>query len=164
MATNQTVDYHTGHVCALKATYDDRYDFIETVKGYVSSEGDPLLGAIVVKRRDDVRLTDPVGSFFRRHNVVEFKRLGDGISVNDFYRAQAHALLYMTVEHTVNELSPDTVTLTVMQTCHPHSVCSALSKRGCDIFERAKRFVVDSVRKDCITATFPTLGDRKSHV
>lgn len=137
MASNQTVDYHAGFISALKATYDDRYDSLETIKEYVLGERPPRLDAIVLKKRDNVRLTDSVGSFFRRHNVFEFKGYGDGISINDFYKAQAYALLYMTVERTVNEVPPDTVTVTVMQTRHPRAVCSHLTERGCEIVERA---------------------------
>ena len=94
MAEEHKVDYHAGIVAALKVKYDDQYDFMETIKELILGEKPPRLDAVLLKKDPLQCLPDEVGCFFKEYNVIEFKGFGDGISINDFYKAQGYALMW----------------------------------------------------------------------
>ena len=51
MAGEHRVDYHAGVAAALKATYDDRYEFMQTIKELTLGEKPPRLDEVVLKKR-----------------------------------------------------------------------------------------------------------------
>ena len=138
MAEEHRVDYHAGLVAALKAKYDDQYDFMETIKELILGEKAPRLDAVVLKKEKDKELTDEIGCFFREHNVFEFKGFGDGISINDVYKAEGYGLFYMVIDRLVNEIPIESVTITVIQYRYPREAFKYLENMGCSIKERTK--------------------------
>ena len=137
MAEEHRNDYHAGVVAALKTKYDDRFDFMETIKELILGEKSPRLDAVVLKKESDQNLTDEIGCFFLEHNVFEIKGYGDGININDVYKTQGYALFYMTIDRTVNEIPLETVTITVLQYRYPKDILKGLEAKGCVVKERS---------------------------
>ncbi len=138
MAEEHRVDYHAGLVAALKTKYDDRYDFMETIKELILGEKPPRLDAVVLKKAPEHRLEDEIGSFFLEHNVFEFKGYGDGINIYDVYKAEGYALFYMTLDGKAGKISIDTVTITVLQYRFPRESLKELENMGCRITQRSE--------------------------
>ncbi|MBQ9252506.1 MAG: hypothetical protein IJ188_07715 [Clostridia bacterium] len=138
MAEEHRVDYHAGLIAALKAKYDDNYEFMETIKELTLGEKAPRTDAVVLKKDPSQLLTDEVGSFFNEHNVIEFKGFGDGINSNDFYKAQGYAIMYMTIDRKVDEIPIEKVTVTVLQYRNPRETFKKLKAKGCSISIRSK--------------------------
>ncbi|MBR1476331.1 MAG: hypothetical protein IJ608_00010 [Lachnospiraceae bacterium] len=138
MAEEHRTDYHAGLVAALKTKYDDRYDFMETLKELILGEKPPRLDAVVLKKDPDQHLTDEIGCFFLEHNVFEFKGYGDGININDIFKVEGYALFYMTIDKKVNEVPLETVTISVLQYRFPREVLKELEAKGCAVKERIK--------------------------
>ena len=138
MADEQRTDYHAGLVAALKTKYDDRYDYMETIKELILGEMPPRLDAVVLKKAPDRQLTDEIGCFFLEHNVFEFKGYGDGISIHDVYKLEGYALFYMTIDRKVNEVPLKAVTISVLQYRFPRNVLKELEAQGCVVKERTK--------------------------
>lgn len=136
MAEEHRTDYHAGLVAALKTKYDDRYDFMETIKEMILGEKPPRLDAVVLKKDPGQHLTDDIGCFFLEHNVFEFKGYGDGININDIFKVQGYALFYMTIDKKVNEVPLETVTVSVLQYRFPREVLKELEAKGCTVKER----------------------------
>ncbi|MBQ4512182.1 MAG: hypothetical protein II969_04265 [Anaerolineaceae bacterium] len=138
MAEEHRIDYHAGLVAALKTRYDDQYDFMETVKELILGEKPPRLDAVVLKKASDKILSDEIGSFFKENNIFEFKGYGDGLSINDIYKAEGYALFYMVIDRKVNEIPIDTITISILQYRYPMETFKQLKILGCSIIERNK--------------------------
>ena len=73
MTEEHRTDCHAGLVAALKAKYDDQYDFMETIQGMILGEKASGLDAVVLKKYPDRHLTDEIGCFFPEHHVFAFQ-------------------------------------------------------------------------------------------
>lgn len=138
MTEGHRKDYHSGLLAALKEKYDDRYESMETIKELVLGEKVPRLDAVILKKSPDLKLSDEIGVFFKENNIVEFKGYGDGININDFYKVQGYALMYMTVDRSIEEVPIEKMTISILQYRYPRETIKKLIEKGCQIHERSK--------------------------
>lgn len=120
--------YHYGFYAAMKVEYD-------LIKAHVRYEQEIQLGEdpvrldfLIIKKQNGVELTDPIGSFFKRVNLFEYKSPEDGLTIDDFYKAQGYALIYKGYDRKVNELPIEEITLTIVRHAYPRELIKELEK------------------------------------
>ena len=97
------IEYHYGFYGAVHVEYETRRVKMEYLQEHELGD-EPVRMDMLIIKRDTTKLTDPVGSFFRMHNVLEYKSPEDNLSIDDFYKAQGYALLYKGLGKRVNEI------------------------------------------------------------
>ena len=122
--------YHYGFYAAMKVCYD-------LLKARVTYEQEKQLGEdpirldfLIIKKDNDVTLHDPIGEFFRAVNLFEYKSPEDGLSIDDFYKAQGYGLIYKGYDRKVNELPIEEMTLTLVRHSYPRELMRMLKKIG----------------------------------
>ncbi len=95
-------NYHNSTVAAYKLKYYD--DFMETELAKTIGEDLLILDMPLLKKDLGKNLNDDIESFFKENNVIENKGCGDGISVNDVFKAQGYAAMYMSIDKHVDEV------------------------------------------------------------
>ena len=122
--------YHYGFYAAIKVCYD-------LLKARVTYEQEKQLGEdpirldfLIIKKDNDVTLHDPIGEFFRAVNLFEYKSPEDGLSIDDFYKAQGYGLIYKGYDRKVNELPIEEMTLTLVRHSYPRELMRMLKKIG----------------------------------
>ena len=122
--------YHYGFYAAMKVCYD-------LLKARVTYEQEKQLGEdpirldfLIIKKDNDVTLHDPIGKFFRAVNLFEYKSPEDGLSIDDFYKAQGYGLIYKGYDRKVNELPIEEMTLTLVRHLYPRELMRTLKKIG----------------------------------
>ena len=92
---------------------------------------DPLrLDFLIVMKEDDTVLSDPIGSFFKKVNLFEYKSPEDGLTIDDFYKAQGYGLIYKGFDRKVNELPIEQLTLTLVRHRYPKELFKVLRAEG----------------------------------
>ncbi|MDR0710617.1 MAG: hypothetical protein LBF77_11190 [Spirochaetaceae bacterium] len=88
------VTWHTAFRDVIRLTlypYRHSLDFI--FEHPLNSE--PLrIDAVIIKKKPGVVIDNPIGAIFREVNIVEYKSPGVRLSVKDFHKVGAYALLY----------------------------------------------------------------------
>ena len=120
----------------MKAEYGDKGLKMDVFAQEVPLGVEPVRLDMVIKTQGP--LSDPLGSFYRVHNVHEYKSPDDSLSVDEFYRALTYPLHYKYFDHKVNEIPLKDLTLTIVRHSYPRDMFKALEADG---------FVVES-RKD----------------
>ena len=122
--------YHYGFYAAMKVCYD-------LLKARVTYEQEKQLGEdpirldfLIIKKDNDVTLHDPIGEFFRAVNLFEYKSPEDGLSIDDFYKAQGYGLIYKGYDRKVNELPIEDMTLTLVRHSYPRELMRTLKEIG----------------------------------
>ena len=77
------IEYHYGFYGAVHAEYEPTQVKMEYKQEHELGDG-PVRMDMLILKQDDTHLTDPIGSFFRGHNVLEYKSPEDGLSIDDF--------------------------------------------------------------------------------
>ena len=95
---------------------------------------DPVrLDFLIIKAEGELK--DAIGEFFRKVNLFEYKSPEDGLSIDDFYKAQGYALIYKGYDRKVNELPIEEITLTFVRHVYPRELMKELKKSGYEIRE-----------------------------
>lgn len=110
------------------------YDIIHanvTYEQEIQLGEDPIrLDFLILKKDASVILTDPIGKFFKAVNLFEYKSPEDGLSIDDFYKAQGYGLIYKGFDRKVNELPIEHMTLTLIRHTYPRELIKALKNSG----------------------------------
>ena len=127
--------FHYGFYAAMKVEYD-------LVKAPVTYEQEKELGEepirldfLIIKKEKNVKLNDPIGKFFKRVNLFEYKSPEDGLTIDDFYKAQGYGLIYKGFDKKVNELPIEEITLTFVRHSYPRDLIKLLKMTGFNILE-----------------------------
>jgi hypothetical protein len=117
------IDWHTMFYSALKLTLGDKL-FTYTFEHSLTKE--PLkIDVIIVKKLADVEPKALIAKLFLVENIVEFKGVGDYISIEDFYKIHAYAYLYRNTNPTS---SIKEMTLTLVESRYPEKLIKHLKE------------------------------------
>lgn len=122
--------FHYGFYAAMKVEYDLAKAPVRYEQEKQLGEEPVRLDFLIILKEDDIVLQDPIGSFFRRENLFEYKSPEDGLTIDDYYKAQGYALIYKGYDRKVNELPVEDMTLTIVRHAYPRELIKELEKEG----------------------------------
>ena len=125
--------YHYGFYSAMKVEYDLVQARVKYEQEIQLGEDPVRLDFLIIKTEG--KLEDPIGEYFRRVNLFEYKSPEDGLSIDDFCKAQGYALMYKGYGRKVNELPLTEITLTIVRHAYPRELIKALKESGYEIHE-----------------------------
>lgn len=127
--------FHYGFYAAMEVEYDLKKIPL-TYKQEVQLGKDPVrLDFLVIKKKSNIVLDDPIGEFFKQVNIFEYKSPEDGLSIDDFYKVQGYGLIYKGFGRKVNELPIENITLTIVRHTHPRDMLQMLEDSGIVVIE-----------------------------
>ncbi len=112
----------------MKAEYAEKGLTMDVFDQEVPLGVEPVRLDMVVKTKGP--LSDPLGSFYRVHNIHEYKSPDDSLSVDEFYRALTYPLHYKYYDRKVNEILLKELTLTIVRHAYPRDMIKALKADG----------------------------------
>ena len=123
------VEYHYGFYGAIHVQYEPTHVRMEYRQEYeLGSE--PVRMDMLILKHDQTPLTDPIGRFFKKHNVLEYKSPLDSLSIDDFYKAQGYALLYKGLGRMVDEIPLEELTVSLFRHAYPRALFAKLESQG----------------------------------
>ena len=122
------IQYHQGFYAAVKAEYSARSDMLYW-KDHELGEL-PVRPDLVIAKDNAEPLTDPIGSFFRKRNVLEYKSPEDGLTIDDFDKTHGYAFIYKSLFHGV---AFEDMTVSILRHGYPRELVKALEKRGFEV-------------------------------
>ena len=125
------VEYHYGFYGAIHTQYEPTHVKMEYLQEHELG-AEPVRMDMLLLKLEDTPLTDPIGSFFRRHNVLEYKSPKDSLNISAFYKAQGYALLYKGLEQSPNDIPISDLTVSLFRHTFPREMFKALKAQGLD--------------------------------
>ena len=100
---------------------------------------EPLrMDMLVIKKNTNAVIDNEIGKIFKKHNVVEFKGSGDGLTIDDYYKIIGYACIYKGLGKHVNEIPAEELTVTFMREAYPRELFRILGNMGVKITEKYK--------------------------
>ena len=127
--------FHYGFYAAMKVEYDLAKAPVKYEQEKELGEDPVRLDFLIIKKEPDVKLNDPIGKFFKRENLFEYKSPEDGLTIDDFYKAQGYGLIYKGFDRKVNELPIEEITLTLVRHSYPRELIKILQETGFSVVE-----------------------------
>ena len=128
------IEYHYGFYGAVHAEYEPAHVQMEYLQEHELGD-EPVRMDMLIIKHDTAELKDPIGSFFRTHNVLEYKSPEDSLSIDDFYKTLGYALLYKGMGKRVNEIPLEELTASIFRHAFPRELFRALQLSGLSVTE-----------------------------
>ena len=122
--------WHGTHVEAMKLDLHEYMDALSfTIEHQLSKEA-LVMDLLIIKKDPHAAIKKNIGSIFKTYNVVEYKPERDSLTVNDYTKVLAYALLYSSFENVPLE----EITVTFSLTVRPRDLFKYLKNvRGLDL-------------------------------
>lgn len=123
------IKFHYGFYGAIKVIYEAfraSYSFLQEQQ---LGDEPVRLDMLAVRKDEKSVLDDPIGRFFKKHNILDYKSPDDALSINDFYKAQGYACIYKSVGR-VNEIRGEDLTVSIFRHTYPREMFSMLTEEG----------------------------------
>ena len=82
---------------------------------HLLSEEPLRIDMLVIKKQSAVAVENEIGKIFKQHNIVEFKGGGDGLTIDDYYKAVGYASIYKSLGEHINEIPAQEITVTLIR-------------------------------------------------
>ena len=129
------VQYHYGFYGAVHAEYESSGIEMDYFQEHELGDEPVRLDMLVIKP-ESAPLTDPIGSLFRTHNVLDYKSPEDSLTIDDFYKAHGYALIYKSLGKTVNAIPLEEMTVSIFRHAYPREMFKALENSGFTITKK----------------------------
>ena len=80
------IQWHPAFYAATKLELRDNIDELEFYPEYNLSKKPLQADLLIIEKNRDVQIKNVIGHIFRRHNIVEYKSPGDGMTVDELER------------------------------------------------------------------------------
>ncbi len=95
---------------------------------------EPLrMDMLIIKKKTDEKIANPIGEIFRRYNVIEYKSPRDSLSIDSYYKAIGYACLYKGMGETVGAISDKDLTVSIFRHTYPRNLFMALHDSGATV-------------------------------
>ena len=140
------ISWHPGFYGGLELELRDYRDLLEYEQEYTLSKEPLSIDMMIIKKRTEEVIDHPIGCFFRKYNVVEYKDPSEEMSIDTLYKTIAYATLYKALGDSVDAISIDELTLSIFRHTYPREMMRALRDIGAKITEyEAGIYYVDGV-------------------
>lgn len=127
------IQWHPGFVAAMNLEFSDNRDDLIFEPEYNLNTKPLEIDLLVIKKQTDVSLSNEIGSFFRGHNIMEYKSPDDHLDIDVFYKSMAYAALYKSYGRTLDEIKADDLTVTLIREAKPEGLFRYLKERRAQI-------------------------------
>lgn len=124
---SKNIQWHPGFYAGMEL--DLRGNELEFEKEFQLTKGPLSIDLLIIRKLNDAPIENDIGSFFRRHNIVEFKSPDDQLTIDVFYKTQAYAALYKSNGERVDAIPAEQVTVTLVRDTYPRNMFSCLKQR-----------------------------------
>ena len=127
----EKIQYHYGFYGAVNFCYEEFSDQMQFLQEYEIGKEPVRIDMLIIN--NSAVLTDSIGKFFKKYNVLEYKSPRDNLSIDDFYKAQGYACLYKGSAKTVNSIPIEEITVSLFRHIYPNKLFEELERTGLKI-------------------------------
>ena len=123
------IKFHYGFYGAIKVIYGNVRKSFSFLQEQQLGKEPVRLDMLAIRKDARCVLSDPIGCFFRKHNILDYKSPEDALNINDFYKTQGYACIYKS-RGEGNEVRGDELTISIFRHACPRKMFSVLAGEG----------------------------------
>jgi hypothetical protein len=126
--------WHPVLSAALRLELEPYLDVLEFKVPFALNAAPLEIDTVVIKKIKDIEIKENIADVFKNDNIIEFKGVGDYLSVQDFYKVYAYACLYLCV---ADNVAATDISITMIETRHPREMIKHLREvRNYEVTEK----------------------------
>jgi hypothetical protein len=133
----QNIQWHPGFYSGYQLELVEYKDILKIETEHELSQK-PLRVDLLVVRKDGSReITNPIASFYKRYNLIEYKSPDDELSIDDYFKVIGYAGIYKSLGKRVDSISVEDMTLSIFRSRYPEELMKKLRALGALVTEEA---------------------------
>ena len=124
------IQWHPGFMAAMILEFLQNKDDLRFEKEYNLNVKPLEIDMLIIKKKAEMQIDNDIGHIFRGHNIIEYKDPGEHLDIDVFYKVQGYACLYKSYGKTVNEVSEDDITMTLIRETKPVGLFRYFNEHG----------------------------------
>ena len=128
--TPKNVNYHPGFVSGLKVLLWDYREQIDIYTERWLNIGGIRIDVLVIKTDPGVDIIYDISRIWKGHNIVEYKRSDDELSIDVFAKVMAYVNLYKSKGIFVDAISYNDISATIYRHAYPREAFRKLKEHG----------------------------------
>ena len=132
------IQWHPGFVAAMNLEFkENKKDLIFEKEHNLNTK--PLeVDLLIIKKDASVHISNEIGTFFRGHNIVEYKSPKDHLDIDVFYKSISYASLYKSYGETMDERKADDITISIIREAYPRELFKYFREHGYTLINPSK--------------------------
>ncbi len=127
------IKWHPGFWGGIELELRKYRDILDFEPEYCLSKEPLRMDMLIIKKKKNVVIDNPIAEIFREHNVIEYKSPNDALTIDAFYKTIGYACLYKGLGETVGQISEKELTVSIFRHTKPREMFSALKAAGATI-------------------------------
>lgn len=127
---NAKIQWHPGFAAAMNLELKEYREGLIFEKEYNLNTKPLEIDLLIIKKEASIHIENDIGSFFRGHNILEYKSPEDSLDIDVFYKSEAYAGLYKSYGETINAVKADDITVTILRDSQPRGLFRNLKEHG----------------------------------
>ena len=124
------IQWHPGFVAAMNLELKEYRENLIFEKEYNLNTKPLEIDLLIIKKEASVHISNDIGSFFRGHNILEYKSPEDHLDIDAFCKTLAYAYLYKSYGKTLDEIKVDDITISVIREAKPVGLFKYFKEHG----------------------------------
>ena len=124
------IQWHPGFVAAMRLELREDREGLVFQEEYNLNTKPLEVDLLVIKKEPTAIISNEIGSFFRGHNIMEYKSPDDSLDIDVLYKVTAYAALYKSYGNSVDERKADDITVTLVREGRPEGLFRYLERHG----------------------------------
>jgi len=127
------IRWHPAFYGAAELELRENKEELEFHQEYNLSKEPLRVDLLVVRRLADVQVKNEIGHIFRQYNIIEYKRPGDGLSIDTFYKTVGYACFYKGLGKTEDAIPIQEMSISFFREVYPGKLFTKLESLGMEI-------------------------------
>ena len=127
------IQWHPGFVAAMNLEFAENRNDLIFEKEYNLNTKPLEIDLLIIRKNTLVPISNEIGTFFRGHNIIEYKSPEDHLDIDTFYKTLAYACLYKSYGKTVDAVKAEDITISILREGKPIELFRYLEGHGCKV-------------------------------
>lgn len=125
---NRLLQWHPAFYAGIQIEFGDEVNKLIFEQEYNLSTKPLQIDVLIIKKNYDGKIHKNIGKIFKSYNIIEYKSPTDYLSVDDYYKVNAYAYLYKSLNNSVDEIKIYDLSITFVCRHFPRDLFTHLKK------------------------------------
>ena len=129
------IQWHQGFYSGMELELSEYKDVLTFETEHELSRKPQRIDMLIIKKDKDIPIRNPIGAYFKKHNIIEYKSPDDSMTIDDFYKVIGYVGTYKWLGKAVNEIPAEEITITMVRHSYPREMIRSLKNSGAAIID-----------------------------
>ncbi|MCR4890624.1 MAG: hypothetical protein K5989_00340 [Lachnospiraceae bacterium] len=119
---DKSKDWHTAFFGGLQLEFPQEADSLIFEREHLLNKEPIRIDILIQEKEPGIQFHSEIGRLFRKYNVIEYKGVGDELTIDTLFKGIGYACLYKGHGNAVNEIPVEELTLSIFRYAFPRKL------------------------------------------